>query len=77
MKRSLREGQNPSLRGLCEGRENRGSVTIGEAPDSVRDLTRVQYPVSVNGKGYEGWPKTWPGTKRTVEVKQTLKEAQK
>ena len=31
-------------------RENRGSATLREAPDSVRDLTRVQYPSRVNGK---------------------------
>ena len=52
---SLKEGQNPSVRGLCEGRENRrGLVPIGEAPDSVRDLTRVQHPSIVNGKGCGG-----------------------
>ena len=51
-KQSLKEGQNTSPRGMCEGRENRGSVPIWEAPDSVRGLTRVQYPSSVNGKGY-------------------------
>ena len=44
VKQSLHEGQNPSLRGLCEGRENRGSTTTGEAPGSLRGLTRVQYP---------------------------------
>ena len=42
--------QNPSVRGLCGGRENRGLVPIGEAPDSVRDLTRVQHPSIVNRK---------------------------
>ena len=36
---SLKEGQNPSLRGLCERRNNRGSVPIGEAPDIMRGLT--------------------------------------
>ena len=51
---SLKEGQNPSVRGLCEGRENRGLVPIGEAPDSVRDLTRVQHPSMVNRKGCGG-----------------------
>ena len=45
---SLKEGQNPPVRGLCGGRENRGLVPIGEAPDSVRDLTRVKYPLRVN-----------------------------
>ena len=40
---SLKEGQNPPLIGSCEGRENRGSATIGKAPESVR-LTRVYYP---------------------------------
>ena len=55
VKESLKEGQNPSLtRVLYERRGNRGSVTIGEAPDSVRGVTRVQYPSRVNGKGY-GW----------------------
>ena len=51
---SLKEGQNPSVRGLCEGRENRGLVPIGEAPGSVRDLTRVQHPSIVNRKGCGG-----------------------
>ena len=54
VKQSPKEGQNPSLRGLCEGRENRGSATIGEAPESVRGLTRVQYPPRVNERGYGG-----------------------
>ena len=27
---SLKEGQSPPVRGLCEGRENRGLVPIGE-----------------------------------------------
>ena len=57
VKQSLKERQNPSFRGLCEGRESRGSASTGEAPDSVRDLTRVQYPSRVNGKGYGGWLK--------------------
>ena len=39
-------------RGLCEGRKNRGLVTIGKAPDSMRCLTRVQYPSKVSKKGY-------------------------
>ena len=56
VKQSLKEGQNPSLRGLCERRENRGFATIrenrgstpiGEAPDSVIGLTRVHYPSTV------------------------------
>ena len=51
---SLKEGQNALIRGLCEGRANRGVVPIGEAPDSVRDLTRVQHPSIVNGKGCGG-----------------------
>ena len=68
---SLKEGQNLSLRGLCEERENRGLASIGEAPDSVRGLTRLKYPSNINGKGYRGWLKTWAGTKRTVEVKWT------
>ena len=60
--------QNPSLRGLCEGRENRGSAHIGEAPDSVRGLTRVQFPSRVNGEGYGWWLKVWTGTGRIVEM---------
>ena len=35
------EMQNPSLRGLCKRRENIGSGTIGELPESVRGLTRA------------------------------------
>ena len=66
---SIKERQHLSLRGLCEGWENRGLAPIGEAPDSVRDLTRVQYPPRVNGKRYGGWLKAWAGTKRSVEVK--------
>ena len=46
----LKERQNPSLRGMCTGRENRGSSSIGEAPDSVRGLARAQYPSRVNKK---------------------------
>ena len=56
-KYSLKEGQNPSLRGLSgEGRKSRGSVPVGEAPDIVRGLTRVQCPSRVNGmeKDMEG-----------------------
>ena len=66
---SLKEGQNQSLRGLCEGRENRGAAPIREAPDSVRDLTRVQYPSRVSTKGYQGWLKAWAGRRLIVEVK--------
>ena len=51
---SLKEGQNLPVRGLCEGRKNRGLVPIGEAPDSVRDQTRVQHPSMVNRKGCGG-----------------------
>jgi len=76
VKQSLREGQKPSLRRLCEGRENRGSATTGEAPVSVRGLTRVQYPSRVNGKGYGRWLKAWTGMWRTVDVKRTLEEEQ-
>ena len=32
---SLKEEQKPPFRGVCEGRENGGSVTIGEVPESV------------------------------------------
>ena len=46
VKQSLKEGETLSLRGLCEGRENRGSETIEEAPESVRGLTGVQNPSS-------------------------------
>ena len=46
-------------------------MPIGDVPDSVRGLTRVQYPSRVSVKGYGGWWKACPGTKRTVEVKQT------
>ena len=49
---SLKGDQNPSLRGLCEGRENERWAPFGEAPDSVKDLTRVSYPSRVNEKGY-------------------------
>ena len=51
---SFTKGQHPSLRGLCEGMENRGSAPVGEAPDSVRDLTRVRYTSRMNEKVYEG-----------------------
>ena len=50
-------------RGLCEGRENGGSVPIGEAPDSVRGLSGVQYPSRVNEKVFGGWWNAWPGSK--------------
>ena len=43
LKQFLEEGQNSTLRGVCEGRENRVSTSIGEAPDSVRGLTKVHY----------------------------------
>ena len=45
---SLEESQILSFRGLCEGRENRGSAPIGEESDSVRGMTRVQYSSRVN-----------------------------
>ena len=77
MKQSLNEGQNPTLRGVCEGRENRVSVTLGEAPGSVRGLTRVQYPSSVTKQVCGGWLEALTGTGKTVEVKQTLQEEQK
>ena len=54
VKQSLKERQNPSLKGLCEARGNRGSVTTGEAPGSVRGLTMAQYPSRVIEKGYGG-----------------------
>ena len=74
---SFKERQNPSLRGLCERRRNREPSPIGQAPDSVRSLTRVQYPSRVNEKGYGGWLKAWVGTKMRVEVKQTPGEGPK
>ena len=50
---SLREGQNLFGRVFCEGRVEQGSEpSIPEAPDSVRGLTRVQYPPKVIEKGY-------------------------
>ena len=59
----------PSSEGyLCGGRENRGSELIGEAPESDRGLTRVQYPSRVNEKGSGRWLKVWTGAGRTVEV---------
>ena len=75
---SLKEGQHWhwSLRGLCEGRENRGSAPVGEAPDSVRDLTRVQYPSRVNEKGYGGWLGAWASRGLILEVKWTPGEEQ-
>ena len=54
---SLKEWQNLSLTGQCEGRENRGSAPIGEAPDSMKHLTRVQYPSRMNETGYGWWLK--------------------
>ena len=40
---SLKEGQKPSLGEVCEeGEKNRGLATIGEAPESIRGLTRAQ-----------------------------------
>ena len=44
-------GQILSFRGMCDkGREHRGSVPVGEASESARGLTRVQYPSRVNKK---------------------------
>ena len=77
VKWSLKVWQNPSFRGLCNGRDIRESETSGKIPDSVRGLTRAQYPSRVNGKGYEGRLKAWASAKRIVEVKQTLKGKQK
>ena len=50
VKNSLKVEHNPPLRGLCEGRGKRWSATVGEAPDSVRGLTSVQYTSRVIGK---------------------------
>ena len=63
---SLKEGQSCTLRGVCKGRENRGLATVGETPDSVRGLTRVQYPTRVIGKQYGGGLRACTGTGRTV-----------
>ena len=69
VKQPPKEEQNPSLRaGLCEGRENRGSAPIGEAPDSVKGLTGVKHPSRLNGNGYRWWLKAWASTKRRVEL---------
>ena len=72
----LKEGQYPPVRWLCEGRANRGLVPIGEAPDSVRYLSRVPHPSVVNRQGCRGELKARPGTKRTLEVKRTSEEEQ-
>ena len=77
LKHSLKEWQNPSLRGLCEGRENRRLEPIGTAPISVRGLSSVQYLSRVDEKGYGWWLKVWTGTGRTVKVKRTLKDKQR
>ena len=61
---------------MGEGKENKESATIGEAPESVRGLTRVQYPSRVNGKGYFGWLKAWAGMEWILEVKQTPEKEQ-
>ena len=50
-------------------------MPIGEAPDSVRGLTRVQYPSRVNGKGYGGWLKAWMGMGWIVKAKRTPKRS--
>ena len=55
---------------MYDGRENRGSDPVGEGPDSVRGLTRVQYPLRMKGEGYAWWLKASAGTNWTVEVKQ-------
>ena len=54
VEQSLKEGQHPTLTGWGKGkgRENRESVTIGEEADSMRGLTRVQYPSRLTRKGY-------------------------
>ena len=67
----LKEGQNPCLRGVCEGRENRRVTPIREVPDSARGLTRIHDPSGVNEKGYEGWLKAKAGRRWTVEEKLT------
>ena len=43
---------------MCGGRENREMAPLREASDSARDLTRVQYPLRVDGEGYGGCFKT-------------------
>ena len=54
VKQSLKGRQHPSLGRVCEAIVNRGMATIGEAPESVRGLTRVQYPSRVDERGYGG-----------------------
>ena len=43
-KQALKKAQKQSLRGACEGSENRGLALMGEASESVRGLTRIPYP---------------------------------
>ena len=51
VKQSLKERQDLTLRGLCEGRKDRVLVPIVEAPGSVRGLTRVQDLPRLDEKG--------------------------
>ena len=50
--RGVKETAPQGRAGAGEGRENTVPMPIGEAPDSMRGLTRVQYPSRVNEKGY-------------------------
>ena len=53
---SLRDGRHLSLlRAFYEGRENRESVPIREAPDSVRGLSTKWGPVSTKSE----WKRVW------------------
>ena len=54
VKQSPKEEQKPSLRGLCEGRENRRLAPSDKAPDSVRGLARAQKLVQANEKDMDG-----------------------
>ena len=73
---SRREGEIRLSEG-CVREGKRESVTTEGAPDSVRGLTRIQYPSRVNGKGCKWWLKVWAGTKSTVETKHIPKQEQK
>ena len=61
VKWSVKGGAKWAFRGVCEGVKNRGLVPLGEAPDSMRGLTRVQYPSRVNRTGYGRWLKACTG----------------
>ena len=60
-----------------EGKTYLGSAPIGEAPDSLRGLTKVQRPSRVNGKAYGDCLKARAGVEKTVEMKRTLGKEEK